>query len=279
MTIIVAALDSTAAARPVLETALRMGELTGADVEVVHVSERSIETPRALALRNGLPFRLLEGPPEGALVEAVGEPNVTAAVLGARATAGGRRPVGRRAMHVLQSATKPVVIVPPEALSPAPLRRILVPLEGVESHSQSVVNSLSPLLASEIEVVVLHVFTDETIPRMLNHGHRDLELLGEEFLKHHLPNAKSIEFRTGPVCPRVIEVSAEQGVDLVVLNWSQVTSGGRARVVQEILGASLIPVLLLPLAPVRTEGSQGTTIADERRQHRRPSSDREPMTA
>lgn len=256
MTTIVAALDSTAAARPVLETALRMGELTGSDVEVVHVPEGSMETPASLALGRGVPFRPLEDPVEAALLEAIGAPEVAAAVLGARATVGGRRPVGRTALHVLKFVRKPVVVVPPAALSPGPLRRILVPLEGVESASAAVADALSALLATESELVVLHVFTDATIPRMLDHEDRDMELLGREFMKNHLPDATSVEFRTGPVSQRVIEVSAEREADLVVLNWTQVISSARARVIQEVLAASIIPVLLLPLESAEAKGSE-----------------------
>ncbi|MGD0256096.1 MAG: hypothetical protein ABSB99_11235, partial [Acidimicrobiales bacterium] len=58
---IIATLDATAAARPVLETALRIGELTGADVEAIHVTDGAIDTPESLAQRSGVPFRALNG--------------------------------------------------------------------------------------------------------------------------------------------------------------------------------------------------------------------------
>ena len=38
------------------------------------------------------------------------------------------------------------------------------------------------------------------------------------------------------------------GADLVVLSWSRDTSAGRATVVREVLGASALPVLLLPVS-------------------------------
>jgi hypothetical protein len=52
-----------------------------------------------------------------------------------------------------------------------------------------------------------------------------------------------------PVATRVAEVSTEHSADLVVLSWSQDSSPGRARAVREVLGASALPVLLLPVEP------------------------------
>jgi nucleotide-binding universal stress UspA family protein len=249
MNIVLAALDTTAAARPVLEAALRIGQLTGSNVEAVHVHRGrldSVETPESLAARSKVPFRVLEGPVEPALLAAVGAPEVLAAVVGARATPGGRRPVGRTARHILEHTDKPVVIVPPDAIVPSSFRRILVPLEGTEASSQPVLERLLPLLVADVEVVVLHVFTDATRPTMLDRPVRDLELLGREFLARHLPQATEIELRPGPVAMRVAEVLGQHSADLVVLSWSQDSSAGRASIVREVLGASLVPVLLLP---------------------------------
>lgn len=254
MSVVLAALDSSAAARPVLETALGLGQLTGARVEAVHVQDGPSETPETLAARSGVPYRLLEGPAEAALLLELAAPQAIAAVLGARGTPGGRRPVGRTALRVLERAGKPVVVVPPEAagVSPRSLRRLLVPLEGTDSSSRPVLDCLCPLLVGEVELVVLHVFTDHTMPRILDRPGRDLELLGSEFLARHCPRASGIELRTGPVAPRVAEVGAEQAADLVVLSWSQDSSSGRARVVRDVLGHSVIPVLLLPTGDAPT---------------------------
>jgi nucleotide-binding universal stress UspA family protein len=253
MNIVLAALDTAAAARPVLETALRIGQLTGADVEAVHVRRgrlESIETPELLAARSKVPFRLLAGPVEPALLAALGAPEVLAAVIGARATPGGRRPVGRTARHILEHANKPVVITPPDAIAPSSFRRILVPLEGTEASSRPVLERLWPLLVADVELVVLHVFTDATLPAMLDRPEYDLEILGKEFLTRHFPHATHIELRPGPVATQVAEVSGQHSADLVVLSWSQDCSAGRARVIWEVLGASSVPVLLLPVMPV-----------------------------
>jgi nucleotide-binding universal stress UspA family protein len=246
---VVAALDTTPAARAVLETALGIGHLTGASVGAVHVRDGPVETPEWLAGRDQVPLRILEGPVTDALLDAVADPDVIAAVFGARATPGGRRPVGRTALHVLERTSKPIVVVPPEAfgVSPRPFRRLLVPLEGSENSSRPVADSLYPLIVAEVELVVLHVFTNATVPRILDRPYRDLALWGDEFLARFCPVATRIELRSGSVGGHVAEVCAEENTDLVVLSWSQVSSAGRAAVIRDVLGHSTIPVLLLPV--------------------------------
>ena len=250
MSTIVAALDSTAAARPVLESALRLGEATGCSVEVVHVVDGSTETPGALAARFGVPLRVLEPPPDRAVLAELGRPEVLFAVVGARATSGGRRPVGRVARRVLERAGKPIVVVPPETVLSRPLRRLLLPLEGTDVTSRPILEALRPILVGgDVELVVLHVFTNATLPRMLDRPGYDLDLLAREFLAHHCPGADVIELRVGPVARRVAEVAGEHGADMVVLSWHQDTAPDRALVVREVLGASALPVLLLPIGP------------------------------
>ena len=246
---VLAALDPGPAARAVLETGRGIAELMGAELEAVHAGRQHSETLQALAAKHDLAVRLLPPPIEDALLGAVGASDVIAAVVGARATPGGRRPTGHTALAVLQRTSKPTVVVPPDAVgvAPRPFRRLLVPLEGTEESSRPVVDSLGPLIVTQVELLVLHVFTPDTAPRVLDRPRRDLELLGEEFRTRHSPYASRVEWRTGPIGARVIEVSDQHGTDLVVLSWSQDSSVGHATVVRDVLAASTIPVLLLPV--------------------------------
>ncbi|MGQ0432167.1 MAG: universal stress protein [Microthrixaceae bacterium] len=250
MTIVLAALDSTAVARPVLETALGIGRLMGASVEAVHVHEGAPGTSGELAERSAIPIRMLDGPVVQALLDAVAQPDVIAAVLGSRSMPGDRRPAGHTALEVLRAASKPIVVVPPEALGGlAPsFHRLLVPLEGSAASSRPVVETLLPLIAEDVDLLVLHVLTGGTTPRFLDRPARDLELLSDEFLCRHCPTAARIEVRTGRVGRRVEEVCREEQADLIVLSWSQTMTGGHAAVVREVLLRAEVPVLLLPTA-------------------------------
>ena len=102
-------------------------------------------------------------------------------------------------------------------------------------------------------LVVLHVFTADTLPRTLDRPARDLQMLGHEFLAHYGPNATRIELRAGPVGTEVADMCQQERADLVVLSWSQDMSAGRAAVIRWALGHSTVPVLLLPVGETRTD--------------------------
>ncbi|MDQ6615661.1 MAG: universal stress protein [Actinomycetota bacterium] len=245
---VLAALDASPAARPVLETARGLAEVADAAVEAVHVATTTPETPQTLAARAGVPLRLLDGPVEQSLLHAIAAPDVVAVVLGARASPIGRHPTGRTARHVIENARKPVVIVPADVMPRRPFRRLLVPLEGTQDTSRRVIEGLSRLIPGdvELELIVLHVFTAATAPRFLDHPHRDLAMLGREFIARHCPDAARIEWRTGSIADAVAELCEHQAADLVVLSWAQDTSDGHAAVIREVLGHATIPVLLIP---------------------------------
>lgn len=266
MRTVLAALDSSPAARPVLETALGIGELTSAKVEAIHVRENSDEIPAAVAERSGVVLRVVDGPVDVGLLSALAETNVIAGVFGARGTPGGRRPVGRTALHILERASKPVVIVPPEAagVSPRPFRRLLVPLEGSEQSARPVAEDLGPLILDDVELVVLHVFTISTVPPVLDHPGWDLPMWGDEFLARFCPNASRIDLRTGAVGSGVTEACSEADGDLIVLSWSQDASPGHAGVIRDVLARSTVPVLLLPVDAPGTIGADTPSVSGRR---------------
>ena len=232
MTVVLAAIDAGPAAPAVLETALGIGELMQTRVEAVHVREGPTDNPTALAAHHRIPLRILERPVTTSLLDAVSDPNAIAAVFGARATRLGRRPVGHTALHVLERAKKPIIVVPPEAVGMArrQFRRLLVPLEGNEQSARPVTESLYPLISGNVELVVLHVFTPATVPRTLDRPGRDLSLWGDEFLARFCPDAATLELRSGAIGGRVDEVCIDSGADLIVLSWSQDSSPGHAAV-------------------------------------------------
>lgn len=261
MKTVLAAIDESAAAQPVLDTALGIGQLTGAHVEAIHVKEGSGATAQALSARRGVGLRLLDGPVEGGLLRALEEPDVVAGVFGARGTRGDRRPVGSTALRVLERASKPIVVVPPAAagVSPRAFRRLLVPLEGSEESARPVADDLGPLIMGDIELVVVHVFTTETAPRVVDHPEWDLPVWGEEFLARFCPNATRIDLRAGVVGSGVSEACQELGADLIVLSWSQDASPGHAAVVRDVLGRSAVPMLLLPVDGPAKIGTNATS--------------------
>jgi nucleotide-binding universal stress UspA family protein len=255
---VLAALDASAAARPVIETACGVGQLVDAEVEALHVGDRRVETLDALATQYEVTLRVIESRDVTARVlDAVEAPEVVAAVVGARATPGGRRPTGRTALSVVEGTRKPTIVVPPDTVSSRPLKRLLIPLEGSEHSSRAVIEGLLPLIVDEVELVVLHVFTPDTVPRVLDHPQRDLELIGSEFLARYCPHATRIDWRTGRVAPQVCSVCSEEAADLIVLSWSQDNTPGHAAVIRDVLGDARHPVLLLPIPQQDTVSGPG----------------------
>jgi nucleotide-binding universal stress UspA family protein len=247
---VLAALDTSPSAAAVLDTALRLSELTGDAVEAVHVRDGPTESLEWLVAQAGIDLRMLEGPVATSLLAAVEDHRVDTAVLGARATTGGRR-IGSNALHVLELTDKPIAVVPPDVQHvDQPFHRLLVPLEGSEHSSGPIVDTLGPLVVADVELVVLHVFTAATLPPVMDRPNRDLAMWGSEFLVRHCPNASRIELRTGSIASRVNDVCRAEHADLIVLSWSQDSSEGRAAVVRDVLAHSAVPVLLLPAATV-----------------------------
>jgi nucleotide-binding universal stress UspA family protein len=247
--VVVVALDRDDSPSSVLGTGVKFAEMIGAEAEALHAGTALPPTLCTLARRSGVALRRIDGPADRALVAELQRPEVRAIVVGAGLERSGHHPVGPTTRYVAERSPKFVVIVPVAPRVPeGPLRRLLVPLEGTESSSRPILEALLPLLVTGAEVEVLHVFTQETLPRMLDHPVRDFELIGREFLAKHCPGASRILLRAGPVADRVREVCEEGPCDMIVLSWSQVSAEGRARVVRDVLRTSAIPVLLLPAA-------------------------------
>lgn len=253
MPIVLAAVDATPAGRPVLEMATAVAALVDATPKAINIRQDGSETVDALAAITDVPVRFAEGPVIETLVAAMAHPDVVIGVVGARRTLQGRRPLGSVARAIVERVSKPVVVVSPEngRMRSHTIKRLLVPLEGTEASSQSILDDLWPLVHNDdVELIVLHVLTADTVPRVLDRPARDEELMGAEFLARNCPVATGIELRNGPVASCVLDMCHESDADLVVLSWSQDSSPGHAAVVKEVLERSRAPVLLLPVATV-----------------------------
>jgi nucleotide-binding universal stress UspA family protein len=268
-TTVLAALDSSPAARAVLETAIAVADVFGGRVEAVHVDDGSdAQVPMLLAARHEVPFRTVDvedGADAGVedwiertLARAVTVPDVTLVVVGARALPGSGRRVGHLARAVATASRAPVVVVPPDAVGAVRdgrcgVRRVVVPLEIAAPPPGAVLDCVDRLRRAGVDVVVVHVFGADR-PPVADHPVRDLALLGDEFLARSLPGAVAdIDLRAGPVVSEILHAAAEVTADLIVLSWSQDVSPGRAAVVRDVVRYATVPVLLLPVGPCVTD--------------------------
>jgi nucleotide-binding universal stress UspA family protein len=259
---ILAALDNSLAAKPVLGTASALAAAVDAHVEAVHVEIDGDRNARNIAAAAGVPLRTLQGAVVDSLVAAGTAEDVVALVLGARGTPGGRRPLGATAAAVATALPKPLVVVPPEADPPAAFRRILVPLEGSRSTSLAPASILELAPEAKLDVVALHVLEEDSIPSFTDQPQHEHAAWTREFLARYAPSGLGrvqLETRVGRSDELVPLMAQECGCDLIALGWSQELAPGRAPVVRATLERSRVPVILIPVrAAPHHELVQGT---------------------
>ena len=251
MTIVLAALEEDACARPVLSTAIALADLFEAFPVALYVRENGPGSPQALATAAGVELREIAGNATEQIVAAARDPAVAALVLGARGVHGGPQPAGHTAVDVITHVPKPVAVVPPHARALQQIARILVPLEGTSESSLALEETVELAHRRQLEILVLHVHSPATVPAFSDHEPHATRAWDQEFLTRYISaplERVSLVRRLGVPADDVVAVADETATDLIVLAWSQDLSPGRARVVSQTLAHSNVPVLLIPTA-------------------------------
>lgn len=256
---VIAALDNSLAATPVLVTARTLARLFDADVDAVHVADGETRVVSGVTDSLGVPLRLVEGDVVETLVGEARMPEVVVTVLGARGTPGTARPLGTTALAVAETLRSPLVAVPPDARPVTELRRILVPVEGSVATAPvpgAIVEITRDAGARAVDVVVLHVLEERRLPAFTDQPQHEHRAWADEFVRRFCPwgiGAVSLETRVGRTEELVPQSAQELGADLIALGWAQELAEGRARVVRAALERSGMPVMLVPVRVV--EGS------------------------
>jgi nucleotide-binding universal stress UspA family protein len=242
---VIAAIDNSAAARPVLAMAQAVASALAGALDALHVIEDGEETARASAETAGADLRTLSGDPVEQLSLAVAEEDVVALVLGTRGALGGPRPAGHLALALAGRTDKPVVVVPPNAQPPKQLRRVLVAMEGSPGKAHALQRTIELSGDGGLEIVVVHV--DEEIPSFTDQVQHETEAYTQEFFARHVlgaPQAR-LELRIGVPAAQVLDAVESLHPDLVAVGWPHTADPGRASVAREILDRSPVPVLLV----------------------------------
>jgi nucleotide-binding universal stress UspA family protein len=250
VTTVIAAIDNSPAARPVLAAASELAAVLHADVEALHVREDGDRIAAAAARAAHVPLKETFDPTVESLVAAARSLDVSALVLGARAIPAVKSPLGHVALEVITSLAKPLVLVPPDVRLPFALRRILVPLDGTRETAEALAETMELACGSSVEVVVLHVYDERTLPPFSDQPQHETAAWEQEFLARfcpRIPDGLRLELRLGAPGESVVRVADQVGADLVALGWSQDLSPGHAAVVREVLRRSRVPVLLVPV--------------------------------
>jgi hypothetical protein len=169
-------------------------------------------------------------------------------VTGALASDAASRPLWRQ---VVQQSVKPVVLVPAAARDqPPPIRRVLMPLDGTAQTASAIAATAEQLARGGAELVVLHVFDAETVPKFWDQPAHAGHTWAQEFLARYCaqPGAR-LELRSGAAAEHVLKVAGAEKADLIALAWSQRLGGGRAPIVRRAIVEAAVPVMLVPIAP------------------------------
>jgi hypothetical protein len=251
---ILAALDDSPAAQPVLDTARRIGSLLEVPVAAVHVQgDDSGQHASAVAAAAEVPLHQCHGDVAEALRTEVAERGATVLVIGARAVAAGASPAGHIALEMVQSLDCTTVVVPPGTVD-RPLRRVLVAVEGDgESEGlRGLFDHLGDLAAPE--VIALHVIEPSALPPFADSPVLEADAFKREFGIRSAgtvlddPSRVRFEMRVGDAVETLSDATRELDADLVVLAWHRDLSEGHGRMVREALAGARVPIALLPLA-------------------------------
>jgi hypothetical protein len=220
---------------------LRAGQ---AQTPVIAIAEAVAEIARAQVRQVVPAVNLSAERVAGEVLRELHSPGTVLAVLSAEDR---MEPVWRR---VAQRSAKPVVLVPAAAArEQRKIRRVLLPLDGTAESAAAIAGTVEQLAQAGVELVVLHVFDAETVPRFWDQAAHARKAWGQEFLARYCAQPGTrLEIRTGAAREHVLDVAAAVAADMIALGWSQQLDPGRARTVQRIVHEAVVPVLLVPMA-------------------------------
>ena len=249
MRTILAAIDSSASRRPVINLATSMAKTLNACPEAFHVCEGGLQASFT-AENLGAAYRLAEGDPLSQIVGRAAESDVVAVVVGA----GGHpktRILGHLARQIADLTEKPVLVVPRDAQPRDRIRRVVIAMEGTPAKARNlkvVFDLASPV---DVDLVVIHVDDESTIPSFSDQVAHETEAYAHEFLARYLPRGPKprLELRVGAPADEIIDLTEGFGADLLAVGWPQMAAGDHGATAREILERSHVPVLLVALAP------------------------------
>ena len=251
MSKVIAVIDGAAAGRPVLAMARAVAAALDASLEVLSIAEGDVESGGSLSQAAGAPVRVLAGDPFELLPSTAAEEDVVAIVLGARDRARGSHLTGDLALALAGRTDKPVIVVPPGFQSPEQLTTVVVAMEGTPGKARALQRSIQLSTRAGLEIVVVHVEDEDSIPRFSDQMHYETEAYAQEFFHRHLIGAPQmrLELRIGTPAVEVLSAIESSGAELVAVGWHQSDDLRRGAVAREILDRSPVPVLLVAMRP------------------------------
>ncbi len=110
----------------------------------------------------------------------------------------------------------------------------------------------------ELDVVVLHVHDEASIPLFNDQRQHETRDWAREFVARYCPwgvGDVRLETRVGRRDEEILRAAEEFEADLIALGWAQELAPGRAPVVRAVLERGHVPVLLVPVIAATREAA------------------------
>lgn len=247
MSRVIAAIAHSETSKLVVSMASAVADALDASVEVLHVIESGDEVEHHPTTGKSIPVRYLSGDLVEVLRVAAADEDVVALVMGASAHS---RPAGHVAMVLASLTDGPVVVVPAHCHPPEQLRTVVVAMEGTPGKARALQRSIEISIRAGLEIVVVHVHDEDSIPSFSDQVQHETEAYAQEFLSRHLIGGPQmrLELRLGLPAPEVLAAVVSVGAELVAVGWPRSDDPRRGTVAKEILEQSPVAVLLVAIA-------------------------------
>lgn len=245
MSTVLAAVDDSLCAGPVVSAARAFAPLLGSDVRALHVGPDVGVTARELALRAGVPFGQVAGDPLHVIAVRAAS-GVTAVVVGARDRASGA-PAGHLPLALADRVACPVLVVPPDWAPKERIERVLIALEGRPGRARPLRHAVDVVAGADLDLTVVHVEAEQDVPAFSDAAAHEMTAFAQEYLARSWPLAPSLRLAlpVGVPADEVLALARDLHPDVLVAGWPQGAGPGHGHVVRELLRRAPCPVLLV----------------------------------
>ncbi|MFN8035357.1 MAG: universal stress protein [Acidimicrobiia bacterium] len=247
---VLAAIDNSASARPVLDVAVAIARNTDAEAYVLHVSADGEQTARAVTEAHGLALHRATGDVGEVIWKEAEADDVLVTVVGSRGLPTSSRAVGHVALDLITRLDKPVIVVPPDASYSERMSRVLVAVDSSRPDQAPLVDLIDSLTFEDLEVIVVHVDSQASIPHFSDQLQHETEAYAREFLARRFPTLRPVQLslRIGEPADEMLAACDEVQADLLLVAWKRSLAPGRAPIVRKVLEHARVPVMLTPSA-------------------------------
>ena len=244
---LLACIDNSAAAGPVLDAASAIAPLFGAVIEAVHVAEDGKSTAGGTAGIRDLPLHTLHGDVVHELISRARREDVVAVALGARGRPTGPRPAGHITQQLADEVDAPILVVPPDSRIAGEIHRALIAMKGTRANARTLKRAIELATAADLDLIIIHVDDESSIPSFSDQVQHETDAYAQEFLARFAPGAPAarLELRIGDPADEILRAVESIHPDVIVVGRRRDPDPAHGKVVREVLERSHLPVLVV----------------------------------